>query len=236
MFENPDSIYIVLEYMEGGDLFQYFEKREFKITEDRARAIAHQIAAALYYVHSYGIAHRDIKLENIMMVNRTDYSELKLVDFGLSKILGPNETCTEPFGTLSYVAPEVLLQKPYGKNVDLWSLGVIIYVMLSAMLPFDSGDTKETARRTIYEEVTFTHACWAYASDSVKHLIKGLLTKDRQKRVSIEEVLTHPWICKKSLDLLEKRKKSGNIEKFSVYTATLAKYVKPPGEDEEMHE
>lgn len=86
--------------MEGGDLFCYLEKREFKISEDRARSIAHQIAAAIYYIHSYGIAHRDMKLENIMMVDKGDHSELKLVDFGLSKILGPNETSTEPFGTL----------------------------------------------------------------------------------------------------------------------------------------
>jgi serine/threonine protein kinase len=90
----------VLEYMKGGDLFTYLEKREFKITEDRARYIAHQIAAALYYLHSYAIGHRDMKLENIMMVEETDDSDLKLVDFGLSKMLGPSETCTEPFGTL----------------------------------------------------------------------------------------------------------------------------------------
>ena len=80
------------------------------------------------------------------MVDNTNDSELKLVDFGLSKILGPTETSTDPFGTLSYVAPEVLLQKPYGKNVDLWSLGVIIYILLSGMLPFDSEDSKDTAR------------------------------------------------------------------------------------------
>ncbi|CDW83301.1 myosin light chain kinase [Stylonychia lemnae] len=225
VYENSENIYIVIEYMEGGDLFTYLEKREFKITEDRARSIAHQIAAALYYIHSYAIAHRDLKLENIMMVEEGDTSDLKLVDFGLSKILGPTETSTEPFGTLSYVAPEVLLQKPYGKNVDLWSLGVIIYVMLSGILPFDAGDTKETARQTIYEDVNFSHPCWTYASPESKHLIKGLLKKDRFQRMTIEEVLTHPWICKKSLDMLEKRRNSGDLEKFSVFSATMANYV-----------
>ena len=115
VFENPTYIYIVLEYCSGGDLFTYLDKRDFKITENRARNIAHQIALALYYLHTFGIAHRDLKLENILMADDTDDSELKLVDFGLSKIMGPNETSTDPFGTLSYVAPEVLLQKPYGK-------------------------------------------------------------------------------------------------------------------------
>jgi serine/threonine protein kinase len=85
------------------------DKRDFKITEDRARSIAHQLAAAIYYLHSYGIAHRDLKLENILMVEDTDTAQLKLVDFGLSKMIGPTETTTDPFGTLSYVAPEVLM-------------------------------------------------------------------------------------------------------------------------------
>jgi serine/threonine protein kinase len=100
VFENPEYIYIVLEYCSGGDLFQYLDRREFKISEDRARNIAHQIAAGLYYMHSYGIAHRDLKLENILMANDSDESELKIVDFGLSKMIGPNETASDPFGTL----------------------------------------------------------------------------------------------------------------------------------------
>lgn len=108
VFENPEYIFIVLEYCAGGDLFHYLDKRDFKVTEDLARYIAHQIAAAIYYLHSYGISHRDLKLENILMSDNTDLAELKLVDFGLSKMLGPKETTTDPFGTLSYVAPEVL--------------------------------------------------------------------------------------------------------------------------------
>jgi serine/threonine protein kinase len=83
------------------------------------------------------------------MVSNADNSELKIVDFGLSKIIGPNESSLDPFGTLSYVAPEVLLQKPYGKEVDLWSLGVISYLLLSRVLPFDDEEDKEIARQTI---------------------------------------------------------------------------------------
>jgi len=80
------------------------------------------------------------------MVSDSDDSPIKLVDFGLSKMMGPSETSTDPYGTLAYVAPEVLLQKPYSFEGDLWSLGIIIYVMLSGMLPFDSDNNKETAR------------------------------------------------------------------------------------------
>jgi serine/threonine protein kinase len=87
-----------------------------------------------------------LKPENILMENNSDSADLKIVDFGLSKIIGPNETSLDPFGTLSYVAPEVLLQKPYGKEVDLWSLGVIIYLLLCRVLPFDDEDDREIAR------------------------------------------------------------------------------------------
>ena len=91
-----------------------------------------------------------MKPENILMVDNSPDSQVKLVDFGLSKTFGPGETSNEPFGTLCYVAPEILLQKPYDKSVDCWSFGIIIYLMLSRHLPFDSNDDKEIGRKTIY--------------------------------------------------------------------------------------
>ncbi len=113
-----------MELLKGGDLFSYLEKKKFKIPETRAAKIVHSLATATYYLHCYGITHRDMKPENVLMVDESDSSDVKLVDFGLSKIIGPNETCNDPFGTLSYVAPEVLLQQPYAKSVDIWSLGI----------------------------------------------------------------------------------------------------------------
>ena len=98
-----------MESLYGGDLFTYLEKRDFEISEDRAKELSHQIATALYYLHAFGVAHRDLKPENILMVSDANDSDLKIVDFGLSKIIGPNESSLDPFGTLSYVAPEVLL-------------------------------------------------------------------------------------------------------------------------------
>jgi len=100
IFENQDYIYIVMEHMKGGDFFSYLEHRKFRIGEDRARRVAHSLATALYYLHSFGIAHRDLKPENILMVDNSEDSEVKLVDFGLSKTFGPGETSKEPFGTL----------------------------------------------------------------------------------------------------------------------------------------
>jgi serine/threonine protein kinase len=146
IFENPDYIYIVMELLRGGDLFTYLEKRAFKITEIRACNIVHSLATALFYLHSYGIAHRDLKPENVLLVDESEDSDVKIVDFGLSKMVGPSEKCHEPFGTLSYVAPEVLLQQPYDKTVDLWSLGVVAYLLLSGTLPFDDDNEKEIVR------------------------------------------------------------------------------------------
>lgn len=93
VFENEATIFIVVEILKGGDLFLYLQNRDFMIKESRAQQIAHQVATAIYYIHSFGIAHRDIKPENILLKDDTEDSEVKLVDFGLSKTFGPGETC-----------------------------------------------------------------------------------------------------------------------------------------------
>jgi serine/threonine protein kinase len=145
VFENTEYIYIVTEVLDV-DLFAFLEKRKFKIPEQKAAKIIHSLAAGLYYLHSYGIVHRDLKPENILMVDKTENSDVKIVDFGLSKMIGPTQLCTEPFGTLAYVAPEVLQQKPYGKAVDVWGLGILAFLMMMGSLPFDNEDDREVAR------------------------------------------------------------------------------------------
>ena len=94
--------------------------------------------------------HRDLKLENIMMSDDSEDAIPKLVDFGLAKIIGPSETAKEPFGTIGYVAPEVLKKEPYSFSCDMWSLGCIIYALMSGSLPFDHTDNKETIKMTLY--------------------------------------------------------------------------------------
>lgn len=165
------------------------------MSEARAKQLTHQIATALFYLHSYGVAHRDLKPENILMTDESDTASLKIVDFGLSKIIGPNETSMEPFGTLSYVAPEVLLQKPYGKEVDYWSLGVICYLLLSRVLPFDDEDDKEIARQTIQIAADFSFHPWEKVSQAAQDVCKVLLEKSRSKRGTIEDILNMEWFA-----------------------------------------
>ena len=186
VFENHEYIYMVMELLGGGDLFTWLEARGFKIKEEMARNLCHKLSTAIYYLHSFGIAHRDLKPENILMVTKTDSADTKIVDFGLSKIIGPNETSKDPFGTLSYVAPEVLLQKPYGKEVDIFSLGVIFFMMLGGFLPFDDDNDREIAKKTIYEEPDFAYHSWDDISAPCKDLIGKMLEKSRSKRITLD--------------------------------------------------
>lgn len=152
IFENETDIYLVMEYMKGGDLFDYLQRRDFTIPESLACNFAHQIATAIFYLHSYGVAHRDLKPENIIVSDDSEHPEIKITDFGLSKIVGPKETSKEPFGTLSYAAPEILQGLQYNKAVDIWSFGIIVFLILSGCLPFDDDDDKLTAHNTVYKD------------------------------------------------------------------------------------
>ena len=196
VFENIDYIYIIMEYCSGGDLFSYLENRNFKIPESRAADIVEQLATSIYFLHEYGIVHRDLKPENILMDDASDNANIKLLDFGLGKILGPNETCNDIFGTLSYVAPEVLQGKPYNKSVDIWGLGIISYLLLTGFLPFDDESDEEIKRMTIEDPVPYPPTIWTGISKEGKGFIQDLLIKSPEKRLDIKQVLDHPWLQK----------------------------------------
>lgn len=123
--------------MKGRDLFDYLKNRNFKLPEERVREIIYQMVLALQYLQSFGVIHRDIKLENIMMSDFSDFAIPKIIDFGLARVLGPSEGTIEPYGTLGYVAPEVLIKEPYRFTCDLWSLGCLTHGLLTGALPFD---------------------------------------------------------------------------------------------------
>ena len=219
--ENEENIYLIMEYCQGSDLFTYIEKRGYKLEEKKACEIIHKLCAAVYYLHSYGIIHRDLKPENIIMTDHTDNADIRLLDFGLSKILGPSEKCSEPFGTISYVAPEVLKQKYYGREVDIWSIGIITYLLLCGCLPFDDEKSeKEIARQTIEDPVPYYPKLWKKLSEEAKSFVEGCLKKNPDERMSIKDVLEHEWIKKFSnLVQLRRESKINNIQnEFKIYT------------------
>ena len=219
IYENENYIYIIMEYCSGGDLLSYFEHYEYELKETKVCEIIHKLSMAIYYLHSYGIVHRDLKPENILMTDLTPEADIRLLDFGLSKIVGNEEKCTEPYGTLSFVAPEVLQGKPYDKSVDLWSIGIITFLLLCGYLPFDDKHSeREIARQTIQDPVPFESKIWSKYSSEAKNFVEGLLQKKPEKRLSIKEVLEHPWI-KKMDKVPNKRRDTKTESKFGFYTS-----------------
>ena len=194
--ENNDYIYIVTEYIEGGTLGQYFKKKKFNFSERQATNIMSQIASGIKYLQQYGIVHRDLKPDNIMITQQNDFGVIKIMDFGLSKIISPNERMVDGYGTLSYVAPEVLLRTPYNKEVDIWSMGVILFYMLTGKLPFRGKKEQEVAEKIVYEDLVFDEDDWEIRSQSVQDLIKCCLEKNREKRITIDDFINHPWFKK----------------------------------------
>jgi hypothetical protein len=197
-FENSDYIYLVMEYLSGGDFGTFLKNQKFKFNEDLAAKLMFQLSSGIKYLHDYGVLHRDLKPENIMLSHPGDSAVIKIMDFGLSKILGPLEKVSDGYGTLSFVAPEVLIRQPYNKQIDIWSIGVILYHMLSGLLPFDDEEDDEEviAKKTVFTELEFPDKYFKHRSEDVKDLIKKCLIKDPNSRYTVDNFLSHGWIKK----------------------------------------
>ena len=195
-FENADYIFIVMEYIRGGRLTDYMKEKKFHFSEKRAAEIIYEIAIGVKYLHKYGIIHRDLKPDNIMLTESNDKGHIKIMDFGLSKILGKKEKTSDGFGTLTFVSPEVLIRKPYNKEIDIWSIGVILYLILSGDLPFDDeeDDEQKIAKSIVYNEVEFPSKKFGNKSKEVIELIKRCLTKEPKDRIKIDEIIKSDWI------------------------------------------
>ena len=195
-FENADYIFIVMEYIRGGRLTDYMKEKKFHFSEKRAAEIIYEIAIGVKYLHKYGIIHRDLKPDNIMLTESNDKGHIKIMDFGLSKILGKKEKTSDGFGTLTFVSPEVLIRKPYNKEIDIWSIGVILYLILSGDLPFDDeeDDEQKIAKSIVFNEVEFPSKKFGNKSKEVIELIKRCLTKEPKDRIKIDEIIKSDWI------------------------------------------
>ena len=222
VIENDEKLYIITELIEGPELYAYLEKENFDIDESIANKIIKKLTSALFYLNIFGIVHRDIKPENILLSNNSSNYNIKLIDFGLGIILGPNEKSEQPFGTVSYVSPEVLCGEKYDKSVDIWCIGILTYFMLAGKLPYDDPDDNENeiARQTINDPIPFIEDKWNIISDEAKDFVRKCLEKDPRKRINIKEILKHKWLKKylpeaqKNLDLKLERLSSSEILKI----------------------
>lgn len=201
-FESPTMVYIILELMEGGELFERIKKYN-GLSEKTTKFMFYQVALAVNYLHENGITHRDLKPENILLASDDDETIVKVSDFGLSKLVDSQNMMKTFCGTPMYVAPEILLtggRGSYTSQVDVWSLGVILYCCLSGLTPFKIHD-KTT---TLYDQIikglyTFNVSKFFDISYNAKDLIRKMMTVDPLKRITIKKVLGHPWFNDKEM-------------------------------------
>jgi len=219
MFETSKKIYMVMELLTGGELFDRIVAKG-SYSEREASDLIKDITSAIQYLHSIGIVHRDLKPENLIYLNQRADSPIKITDFGLAKFRSGSklEAMTTACGTPGYVAPEVLKNEPYGKAVDMWSLGVILYILLCGFPPFYHESTAALYKQIKKGEYDFPDPYWTDISDSAKNLVQCLLTVDPKKRYTAKQVLAHPWIAG-SAGVSAKAFGGGHAERFALLQA-----------------
>ena len=200
LFEDTLNIYLVMELCTGGELFDFIVRKKH-LSENEARTIMTQLLRSLNYLHSHDICHRDLKPENLLFAEADSISSLKLIDFGLSKMMGQrNEQMTTRVGTPYYISPEVLTGN-YGVQCDMWSAGVILYVLICGYPPF-YGNSDSTilakVRRGVYN---YNGAEWTNVSPTAKDLIDHLLVMRPEGRLTAEQALAHPWMTTGQSDI-----------------------------------
>ncbi|KAG8374020.1 hypothetical protein BUALT_Bualt11G0087500 [Buddleja alternifolia] len=191
-YEDAVAVHVVMELCAGGELFDRIIQRGH-YTERKAAELARLIVGVVEACHSLGVMHRDLKPENFLFVNEQEESPLKTIDFGLSVFFRPGETFTDVVGSPYYVAPEVL-KKRYGQECDVWSAGVIIYILLSGVPPFWDETEQGIFEQVLKGELDFVSEPWPSISDSAKDLVRKMLVRDPKKRLTAHQVLCHPWV------------------------------------------
>jgi calcium-dependent protein kinase len=192
--EDEKRIYIVTEICKGGELFDEILNRS-KFDEKDGAIVMKQLLSAINYCHKKNIVHRDLKPENMLLEQDKDLEKLKIVDFGTSLSFDPDRALDEKLGTAYYIAPEVI-KKSYNEKCDLWSCGVIMYILLSGEPPFNDpkADNEAIMKKVEKGKYDVTKGIWKTVSKEAKDLIKKLLTYKPEDRISAEEALQHPWI------------------------------------------
>ncbi|KAJ9660125.1 serine/threonine protein kinase [Coniosporium apollinis] len=205
-FDEDDGVYLVLELAPEGELFNWIVTKQ-KLTECETRKVFVQLFQAIKYLHERNIVHRDIKPENILLIDKE--LTVKVADFGLAKIIGEESFTTTLCGTPSYVAPEILEptnHRRYTRAVDVWSLGVVLYICLCGFPPFSDELYTPSNPYTLSQQIKmgrfdYPSPYWDSVGDAALDLIDRMLTVDVERRITIEECLEHPWITNRPEEL-----------------------------------
>ncbi|XP_044510463.1 calcium-dependent protein kinase 20-like [Mangifera indica] len=191
-YEDAVAVHVVMELCAGGELFDRIIQRGH-YTEKKAAELTRVIVGVVQACHSLGVMHRDLKPENFLFIGHEEESPLKTIDFGLSMFFRPGETFSDVVGSPYYVAPEVL-RKHYGPQCDVWSAGVIIYILLCGVPPFWDETEQGIFEQVLRGDIDFRSEPWPTISDEAKDLVRRMLVRDPKKRLTAHEVLSHPWV------------------------------------------
>lgn len=192
VFEDSHYIHIVMELCTGGELFENLVKNG-RFSEAKAAKVMYCLLHAVCHLHSLGIAHRDLKPENIMLSTNDDYAEIKIIDLGLAKKFGDDEASHTILGSSYYVAPEVL-ESNYGLSCDIWSLGVILYMLLSGKPPFNGKNDEEVIKSIKSKTYSLEGPIWEKFSTECKDFIRTLLDINPETRITAKQALENPWL------------------------------------------
>lgn len=203
VYDNNDDYYIVTELCKGAELFDWMVENGI-FSENLAAKYIWEIVSAIYHCHLAGIVHRDIKPENLLFVSTEKNARLKVIDFGISKKIVPGQVLNSLSGTIYYIAPEVV-EGYYDEKCDIWSCGVVLYIMLSGHLPFDGKTNEEVIERIMHGNVNFDLPEFEHVSSEAKRLVRSMLTLGSRRRPSAEEVLNDKWVQKHITSLHENR-------------------------------
>ncbi|KAF8395726.1 hypothetical protein HHK36_019676 [Tetracentron sinense] len=193
-YEDDDNVYMVMELCNGGELLDRILSRGGKYSEEDAKAIMVQVLSVVAFCHLQGVVHRDLKPENFLFSSKDEDSPLKAIDFGLSDFVKPDERLNDIVGSAYYVAPEVL-HRSYGTEADMWSIGVIAYILLCGSRPFWARTESGIFQAILKADPSFEEAPWPSLSFDARDFVKRLLNKDYRKRLTASQALCHPWLA-----------------------------------------
>ena len=227
-FTEPSTYYLVMEQMSGGELFDRIVAKAY-YNEKEARDTCKILLEAVGFMHANHVAHRDLKPENLLLHSKDDDSAVKIADFGFAKKVYEECSLTTQCGTPGYVAPEILEGTPYDHRADMWSVGVILYILLGGYPPFIESTQRDLFRKIRRGEYEFHEEYWGTVSSEAKDLISSLLTVKASKRLDATQALENPWIkgddaslAKKGLDKnLKEFKKFNAKRKFKAAVSTI---------------
>jgi len=192
VFESEEEFFLVMELVEGKELFDKIVERG-QYSEKDASNIVRQIISAVEYLHQQGIAHRDLKPENLLSSGSGESEVIKIADFGFSKDFNDDKLQTS-CGSPGYVAPEVLTSESYDRSVDMWSIGVIVYILLCGYPPFYADNAPALFKKIMDVKYDFDDPSWDEVSEEAKDLIRHLLVKNPEDRYTAIQCKKHPWV------------------------------------------